>query len=126
MQDVTFTIKTAPRTKKNHQRIIRTKNGKRAVIPSTAYEQYERDAFWFIPHNTKIDHPVNVKAVFYMDTKRRVDLVNLQEALLDVLVRVGCLADDNSSIVASMDGSRVEYDKNNPRTEVTISDRTGA
>lgn len=76
---------------------------------------------WFVPSAQTIDKPVNVKALFYMDARRRVDLVNLQEALLDVLVRAGLLADDNSSIVASMDGSRVLYDKDRPRTEVTIT-----
>ena len=48
------------------------------------------------------------------------DLVNLQEATLDVLVKYGVILDDNSNIVASMDGSRVLYDKNNPRTEIDI------
>jgi Holliday junction resolvase RusA-like endonuclease len=46
--------------------------------------------------------------------------VNLQESTLDVLVKYGILADDNSNIVASMDGSRVLYSKENPRTEIEI------
>ena len=65
--------------------------------------------------------PVNVKCVYYMPTRRRVDLVNLQEATLDVLVKYRIIDDDNSTIVVSMDGSRVFYDKNNPRTEITIT-----
>jgi Holliday junction resolvase RusA-like endonuclease len=56
-----------------------------------------------------------------MPTKRRVDLVNLQESTLDVLVAYGIIADDNSNIVASMDGSKVLYSKENPRTEVEIT-----
>jgi Holliday junction resolvase RusA-like endonuclease len=56
-----------------------------------------------------------------MPTKRRVDLVNLQESTLDVLVAYGIIADDNSNIVASMDGSRVLYDKQSPRTEIYIN-----
>ena len=32
--------------------------------------------------------------------------------------------DDNSKIIAAMDGSRVEYDKLNTRTEITITDFT--
>lgn len=39
----------------------------------------------------------------------------------DALVAAGVLADDNSQIIVSHDGSRVLYDKDNPRTEVTIS-----
>jgi hypothetical protein len=37
-----------------------------------------------------------------------------------VLVKYGAIIDDNSLIVASMDGSRVYYDKDNPRTEIYI------
>ena len=57
-----------------------------------------------------------------MPTRRRVDLCNLHEALCDVLVKHGVIADDNSNIVAGMDGSRVLYDKNNPRTEIVIEE----
>jgi hypothetical protein len=37
------------------------------------------------------------------------------------LVAYGIIADDNSNIVASMDGSRVLYDRENPRTEIYIN-----
>ena len=56
-----------------------------------------------------------------MPTRRRVDLLNLLEASLDILVDAGILEDDNSSIVVSHDGSRVLYDKENPRAEITIT-----
>jgi hypothetical protein len=36
------------------------------------------------------------------------------------LVKYGVLEDDNYSIVASMDGSRAYYDKENPRTVIEI------
>lgn len=125
MQELKIKIPIPPRTKKNSQRIVKTKNGGHCILPSKQYTQYEKDAMWFIPGGETIKHPVNVKAVFYMDTRRRVDLVNLQEALLDVLVRAGLLEDDNCTIVASMDGSRVLYDKEHPRTEITITATKG-
>ena len=56
-----------------------------------------------------------------MDTYRTIDLTNLNEALHDILVVNGLLVDDNAKIVVSTDGSRVFYDKNNPRTEVYIT-----
>jgi Holliday junction resolvase RusA-like endonuclease len=55
-----------------------------------------------------------------MDMRRKCDLTNLNEALHDILVKCGVLKDDNSKIVAATDGSRVLYDKQNPRTEVYI------
>lgn len=118
-----FVIELIPRTKKNSQRIFRGSNGRVFIAPSKAYKDYEKEAGYFLrrPENP-IDYPVNVRALFYMPTRRRVDLVNLQEALCDVLVAHRIIADDNYRIVASMDGSRVMYDKYNPRTEVEITE----
>ena len=91
------------------------------VIPSAKYKKYEKACAEYLPQLTEpIEEEVNVCCTYYMPTRRRVDLVNLEEATLDVLVKYGVLADDNSNIVVTMDGSRVYYDKENPRTEITI------
>lgn len=116
-----FVIRLAPISKKNHSQIIKnTKTGKLMVIPSKQYKEYEHESAWFMPHIKTIDRPVNIRAVFYMPTHRRVDLVNLLQALCDILVKYSVLEDDNFNIVAGFDGSRVDYDKENPRTEVWI------
>ena len=117
-----FTIPIPPISKKNSQQIVRRKDGRPCIIPSQKYKEYEKAVGRYMPKVSTIDRMVNVKAIFYMPTHRIVDLVNLQEALLDVLVKYRVLDDDNSRIVVSMDGSRVEYDKENPRTEVEITE----
>ncbi len=124
---IKFTIKMPPVTKKNSQRILVNKAaGKRFVAPSEQYKEYERLAAWFIPRpDAPIEEAVNVKCLFYMPTKRRVDLTNLLEAVDDVMVKAGLLKDDHSGIVAAHDGSRVLYDKDDPRTEVEISGHVG-
>ena len=118
-----FTIPIAPVTKKNHQQIfVNRKTGKPFVTPSPQYKQYQKDCGYFIRRpDTPIGYKVNVKAIYYMPTRRRVDLTNLHEALHDVLVHYGVVADDNSNIIHSTDGSYVDYDKENPRTEVEIT-----
>lgn len=117
-----FTINLAPVTKKNSQRIVtNSRTGRPFILPSKQYKQYETDCAVFMPKEEMIIDPVNIEAVFYMPTRRAVDLVNLQEALLDVLVAYRVIEDDNSKIVVSMDGSRVSYDKERPRTEVRIT-----
>lgn len=63
-----------------------------------------------------------VATVFYMPTRRKVDLTNLMEAAHDTLVAAKIFADDNYTIIASVDGSRVLYDKENPRTEIFIEE----
>lgn len=116
-----FTINIAPVTKKNSQQIYFNRaTGRPFVTPSKQYKEYENCAGYFIPR-LHIDYPVNIQAVFYVKTHRKCDIVNLQEALLDVMVKFGCIEDDNFSIVASMNGSKVCYDKENPRTEVVIT-----
>lgn len=121
-----FVIPVAPITKKNSQDIIPIKNkltGKvrHIPIPSKQYRNFEAEC---IPHCSgmgNFDYPVNVKAVFFMKTLRKVDLTNLLSALDDTLVKGGVLKDDNRDIIAGHDGSRVFYDKLNPRIEVTIT-----
>lgn len=120
--NIEITIPLNPVTKKNSQRIIRCGNYSR-IMPSKQYVQYEKDAGHFLKHcgiEDPIAEPVEVAAVFYMKTRRRVDLTNLLEAVDDVLVKYGILEDDNNHIIVSHDGSRVRYDKENPRTEITI------
>lgn len=94
------------------------------VIPSKQYRQYEKDCKIFIPKCDTITKPINVKALFYMPTKRRVDLTNLFEALNDIMVKYQVIEDDNSKIIVSLDGSRVLYSKENPRTEIEITEVT--
>lgn len=117
-----FVIPLRPITKKNNMQVVKNrKTGRLMVIQSKQYLQYEKDCQWFMPAvNEPIDYPVNVKCLYYMPTKNIVDLVNLQNATLDILVKYGILKDDNYKIVVSMDGSRVLYDKESPRTEVEI------
>lgn len=114
-------IPLPPVTKKNHPRLIRGPYGAPKIIPSKQFAEYQESAAWYCHADKPISEPVTVKCLFYMPTHRRVDLTNLLEAIDDILVYAGTLADDNSNIIVSHDGSRVLYDKENPRTEVYIS-----
>ena len=117
-----ITINLPPKTKKNSQRILQGRNGQRFIAPSAAYMKYEKDACWLIRNAVPafIDYPVNVKCLYFMPTARKVDLTNLLEATDDILVKAGILEDDNCTIIAGHDGSRVFIDRENPRTEIEI------
>ena len=108
-----------PRTKKNSQRII-TVGGRPRIIPSKEYKVYESECLRQLMGLPKQTGPANVRCVYYMPTHRRVDLVNLLEATCDILVTAGILEDDNSNVLTGPDGSRVRYDKANPRVEIMI------
>lgn len=113
-----FTINLPPVTKKNHGRIVH-RGGRPILLPSEQFVKYQDEAGIFLkPLN--IDCMCNIKCLFYMPTRRIVDLVGLLQAVDDVLVHYNVIKDDNSRIVQSHDGSRVLYDKENPRTEIYI------
>ena len=119
-----YTIPLAPVGKKNSQQILTNrKTGRPFISQSERYMKYERQVISFIISQgvppVAIDEPCAIIVRFYMPTKRRCDTVNLQEALWDILVDAGVLADDNRDVIAWADAMTF-YDKENPRTEVKI------
>ena len=119
-----YLIPAAPVTKKNSQQILMNRaTGRAFVMPSKQYREYAAAAGYFLqpkPQGGPISAPVNVTYTFFMPTRRKVDLANLISAADDILVKYGILADDNRDIIAGHDGSRVFYDKQEPRTEIRI------
>lgn len=119
---LTYTLLGAPRTKKNSQRIFKGRGGQPFLVPSAAYAQYEKDCLRQIhPPRQPVAAAVNLKCVYYMPNRRRVDLVNLMEATCDILVKAGVLDDDCAAVVAGHDGSRVLLDRQRPRVEIEIT-----
>lgn len=93
------------------------------ILPSQKYKEYEQAALpAMLLHRKGYTGPLNLRCLYYMPTRRRVDLCNLLEATCDLLVHHGVLSDDNCAVVASHDGSRVLYDKEHPRTEIYMEE----
>lgn len=135
MTELRYTIPGDPRTKKNHMMIAGSggrcpvcgKPAKQWIKQGKAHDEFAQRAAWYLkprPEQT-INRPVNVKCLFYMATRRRVDGLNLLAAIDDLLVSCGILADDNSEIVRGHDGSLVLHDKDHPRVEITITEVQG-
>ena len=123
--EIKLVIEGNPKSKKNNMRPAHRKNGTFCLIQSQNYLDFADLAKPQLLRQFKdkktIDYACNVKLIYYRSDKRRTDLVNLQNATLDILVSANVLADDNYKIVQSCDGSRVYYDKDNPRTEIYIT-----
>lgn len=117
-----FIIYGAPRTKKNSQQIWKTPAGKSFIAPSKYYREYSKDFLKQVRGEWRlhIDERVNAKYVYYMPNNRVVDLVGLEQATNDLLVKAGVLKDDNTKIVATHDGSCVYVDKACPRVEIEL------
>lgn len=119
---ISLTILGKPITKKNSMRMITNKKtGRVFPIPSKAFTDYQKVFLSQVKRpKAPISEPCNVQAVYYMPTRHMVDITNLLSATHDLLVDAKILEDDNSRIVKSVDGSRVYYDKHNPRVEIEV------
>ena len=125
---LSFTLMGNPVTKKNSQAMaVNRKTGKTFPVQSKSYKEYEKRqlAEMKLLPGSWGSMPCNLQAVYYMETHRKVDLCNLLAATCDILVKAGFLEDDNCSIVVGHDGSRVRYDKENPRVEITLTEAAG-
>ena len=66
-----------------------------------------------------------MRVLYYLNAKKKVDLVNLLECTCDILVKYGAIKDDSSAYIGSHDGSRVLFDKDRPRAEIYIEPYEG-
>ena len=99
--EIHLTIFGNPRPKKNNMRPARRRNGSLMLIQSQNYIDFASSAKPQLLQQYKdnaIDYAVNVKLIYYRADNRRTDLVNLQNATLDILVDANVLADDNYKI----------------------------
>lgn len=122
---ISFTVNERPVTKKNSGQIVM--RGKFPILlPSKQYLAFEKatQPYFISVRNSVgvINYPINMQCHFYMETHRKVDLCNLLNAVDDSMVKSGLILDDNRDIIAGHDGSRVFYDKFNPRIEITITE----
>lgn len=120
-----FVIYGNPRTKKNAMQIVRHGN-KPCLVQNALYKQYERDfvrqALALGVHGKCLSMPLEIVCKYYRKERRRVDLTNLLACTDDCLVTAKIIEDDNYKIVKSHDGSRVYFDKENPRVEIEIKE----
>nr|DAJ41695.1 MAG TPA: Endodeoxyribonuclease RusA [Caudoviricetes sp.] len=123
MSVIDITLKGRPATKKNSGRIV-FKNGKRIIIPSEAYENYEDACLWQLAgkklHTSGI---IVVECKYYLPNKRSwPDLIGLLQATSDILTKAKVI-DDDKWICSYGNSCIAGIDKDNPRAEIRIMDR---
>jgi Holliday junction resolvase RusA-like endonuclease len=115
-------------TKKNRPRLIRVK-GRTIPIPCKEYMTWEKISVLQLNiARSELgawkrdcvfpNEPVEVEAVFYR-TNRRPDLVNLYQALSDILEKARIVHNDRQIVCWS--GGPIIVDKDKPRVEITVS-----
>lgn len=123
MSELVYTclIMGNPTTKKNSIRVAKNHNGQPRIIQSDTYYRYRKAFLSQVPRLViPIDYPVKVEIIYYRKTKKIVDLLNLMACTHDLLVEAKVLKDDNYKIIQSVDGSRIEFDRDNPRIKINI------
>jgi len=122
-----FTIHSRPATAKNGMSVVRLRNGRTISIKKKSLVNFEREALAQIPKSARINigRPVNVRMRFWIKENRRTDLVGLEQAVLDILVKAGVIKDDSGwheRIAVSYDGSIIcGVDPKHPRVEIVIT-----
>jgi len=70
----------------------------------------------------RFQNEVDITIIYYMPSKRRYDPDNYSPKFyLDSLVKSGIIKDDSGKYVKSLT-TIIEYDKKNPRAEITITE----
>lgn len=112
------------RSKKNSQKIWYNPKIKRPmIVQSDLYKKFEKDCAYYMPKLDKpIDKPVNIKCTFIVPDRRKRDLTNLENAIADILVKYKVLKDDDYTILAGWNGSRIIYQKGVEKTIVEVED----
>lgn len=121
-----ITIPGRPITKKNSQQITYNRHtGKRGLIQSQQYRDYETECLWILKSYRGPrfkDSKLHVRCQYYMPNRRSwPDLMGLYQATADIIEKAGII--DNDRNIVSMDGSRIMgIDKENPRVEIFIEE----
>lgn len=111
-------------SKKNSRKLFVNKHsGRIGNLPSSDYQSWHQDALMqliqqkgFTPCKGK------VQLTFFAGDKRKFDLTNKAESIMDLLVDAGYLKDDNYSIVGEIVLKFGGLDREKPRVEITYYD----
>lgn len=125
MESLKIILPGSIRSKKNSKIAVSVggvhKPRRSIIIPSKAYQKWEKEARIWVKFNLPIGFKIfteklHVKAIFYYSGKRP-DLSGSMESVGDSLEGIVYL---NDGQIESWDGSRLIWDKKTPRTEVEI------
>jgi len=97
------------------------RGGKMFKFPNSRYQSWHKDAIKTIKTPTKrLDKVELVHLTIYGDTRRKFDLSNKAESIMDLLVDAGILLDDNYEVVPKLILEYGGISKENPRCEIEI------
>lgn len=119
MKTLQLTLKGRIPSKKNSRNIF--VRGNRPInIPSKQYGNWHKQASQQLIGVKEILGEVEIQIDFYMPDKRKADLTNKAESIMDLLVDLKIIQDDSWQYVPSLILMSKGVDKENPRAEIWI------
>lgn len=122
MPTVTVIFRGNTPSKKNSKQMARTKDGRYFPVSSKIQKQWEQA----IKRSFKNDpcemmRPSSIEITIFPKTRRRSDLTNKAESVMDMLVSLGIIEDDNWFICGDIRLLFGGVDKADPRAVIRIS-----
>lgn len=119
---VRFKVKGRIPSKKNNQQILTRKGGRPFIMPSKKFKDWQKDAFiqllsQKVPRSNFVCSMVELR--IYFPDRRKADLTNKAESIMDMMVDYGVMKDDNWKCTGPV-MLFGDYDKENPRCEITL------
>lgn len=97
--------------------------GNRPILISNGqFQAWNTEQLWYLKSlgSIRAREIIEVVISYYLPDKRRTDLTNKTESLMDLMVDAGILEDDNCTIVPQLRLVYLGVDKLNPRAEIRI------
>ena len=109
-------------SKKNSRNIFVVK-GRLLNIPSKQYEAWHEEKSWELKMRKfeKLEKVESIEITIFAPDKRKSDLTNKVESLMDLMVDNGILEDDNWFVCGDIRLKFGGVDKENPRAEIIIN-----
>lgn len=102
---------------KKNSKILTCKNNRPCLFPSKNYTAWHKDALLQLTGKKPIISN-ELTLTFFAKDKRKFDLTNKSESIMDTLVDAGLLLDDNCYIIKNLHLVFGGVDPENPRCEV--------
>jgi Holliday junction resolvase RusA-like endonuclease len=102
---------------KKNSKIISCRNNRPCLFPSAKYTKWHKDALLQLIGKGKITSK-ELNLTFYAADRRKFDLTNKAESIMDTLVDAGLLSDDNISVISTLHLKFGGVEPGNARCEI--------
>lgn len=90
-------------------------------LPQKRYQDWQKTSLHILKNAPRLNENIkHVHLTIYSENKRKFDLSNKAESIMDLLVDAGILQDDNYEVVPKLILEYGGISKENPRCEIEI------